>query len=1068
MGKLFVTTIAGALGCLTALGAIDLKESKFTQVVNDVQIISTADNSKHAASVDGVFKMPDVLRTGPGSRAELVAADNTITRVGANTIFSFDAATRSIHLEQGSLLFNTPKGKGGGSIHTAAATAAVLGTTIIVVTTPSGGFKVLTLEGTAEVKFLKGMKRTIHAGQLIFVLPGSLPGPILSFRLDEQVSGSRLVTGFNKPLASLPKVNAQINQQQKQIASGKATDTGLLAGNSASSTGVQVISSIALDNAVKDPFNGPPGGGGGSPSTNTTTTTPPAGPLPPGFVTPPGLTFISTSPKFGTPAQVGGFINPDGVIFIRPDPSVPIEYPASPGAATVGAANDVSIGSASLDPTHVFTAFPVDVIAPNSVQSDQTVEPAFTGFAARNLTINTPTVDLSPYSSLTKFGFLGSQSLTIASSLDTGPRTAFGGEIDFVSVSLTISPGVTLNSDSPLVKLAAVNSVSLNQVKLVNTGGIELDSFASLSLIDTPISGTTVTLSSGGPLSLANSEGPSQITGSSSVNLSSDAGITVGVNLSSDRSSGSVDLENFGGMLSVLDGIVIGGSRITLDSPGGINIGAATFAGGSSVNIQSENGVTLNGANINATAPSGSLQINDFSGRGLTVNNGTTLSGAFIGLDSFGTVSLDSSSVGTQSPAPTSQITLESSSTMSLNQTAVYGNTISLSSGGPLSLSGDPVMNLGNVTAGSSASLNSFEGMTVGVNVSSTGSTILQNDFGQLYVNNGAHVSGGSVELFAQNGTLLIDPGVTIQGSSSVQLVADFGMTVSGNVLADPSSGFVSLSSSEGNIVVNPGVQITGNSISLDAPNGTLSTDGNSVVTGNSGVTFHSTADMTIGGNISAINGTASLATDNGPLVVNSGVQVSADSIIMNSGGTLQTGSTTVLQGSSQVQLTSATGMNISGSITATSDGGNGPITLVNNTGLMNVNNGGNANARFTASVISFNSPDGILINTPGQVSAGTMTVSAVNQSSSTATIQNADLSGVGQLNVNGHTIVMSDVALPNSGNSHFFTDNGVLAANPNTRAQIILGDLNFFQNVTYQGQLANTPGTGFTVGRLP
>ncbi len=97
------------------------------------------------------------------------------------------------------------------------------------------------------------------------------------------------------------------------------------------------------------------------------------------------------------------------------------------------------------------------------------------------------------------------------------------------------------------------------------------------------------------------------------------------------------------------------------------------------------------------------------------------------------------------------------------------------------------------------------------------------------------------------------------------------------------------------------------------------------------------------------------------------------------------------------------------------------------------------------------------------------MTVSAVNQSSSTATIQNADLSGVGQLNVNGHTIVMSDVALPNSGNSHFFTDNGVLAANPNTRAQVILGDLNLLpKRVTYQGQLANTPGTGFTVGRLP
>ncbi len=233
MGKLFVLITAAGFGCLSAYGAIDLKESKFTQVVNDVQVISTADNAKHAASVDGSFKMPDVLRTGASSRAELVAEDHTITRVGANTIFSFDAANRSINLQQGSLLFNSPKGNGGGSIHTAAATAAVLGTTIIVTTTTNGGFKLLTLEGKAKVKFLSGLSQEVKAGQLMFVLPGSLPGPILNFRLDSQTSGSKLVTGFNKPLQSISKVNAQISQQAKQIASGKAEDTGLLAGNSA-------------------------------------------------------------------------------------------------------------------------------------------------------------------------------------------------------------------------------------------------------------------------------------------------------------------------------------------------------------------------------------------------------------------------------------------------------------------------------------------------------------------------------------------------------------------------------------------------------------------------------------------------------------------------------------------------------------------------------------------------------------------------------------------------------------------------------------------------------------------
>ena len=58
------------------------------QVVNDVQIISAARQSQKSAAVNDVFTMPDILRTGPSSRAELVAEDATVTRVGANTIFS--------------------------------------------------------------------------------------------------------------------------------------------------------------------------------------------------------------------------------------------------------------------------------------------------------------------------------------------------------------------------------------------------------------------------------------------------------------------------------------------------------------------------------------------------------------------------------------------------------------------------------------------------------------------------------------------------------------------------------------------------------------------------------------------------------------------------------------------------------------------------------------------------------------------------------------------------------------------------------------------------------------------
>src|ERR1039457_5469458 len=149
MKKLCVYSLC--LGCVFAAStshAFDLKQSKLTQVVNDVQIISAAAQKQKAAAVNDLFAMPDILRTGTASRAERVAQDGTVTRVGANTLFSVDPATPTIELKQGRLLFHSPHGKGGGTIDTGSATASVLGTTRIVTTTSTGGMKVLDLEGS--------------------------------------------------------------------------------------------------------------------------------------------------------------------------------------------------------------------------------------------------------------------------------------------------------------------------------------------------------------------------------------------------------------------------------------------------------------------------------------------------------------------------------------------------------------------------------------------------------------------------------------------------------------------------------------------------------------------------------------------------------------------------------------------------------------------------------------------------------------------------------------------------------------------------------------------------------
>jgi hypothetical protein len=172
--------------------------------------------------VNDVFGVPEILITGDASRAEMLASDGTVTRVGANTVFHFSANQREVNIEKGTLLFHSPTGKGGGVIKATGATAAVIGTSIIVSATKNGGFKLLVLEGKAKATLPNGKSVGIGAGQLTFVMPGSREfGPVVNFRLRDQVAGSNLVKGFKQPLASLPKIAEAVATQEQKIATGR-------------------------------------------------------------------------------------------------------------------------------------------------------------------------------------------------------------------------------------------------------------------------------------------------------------------------------------------------------------------------------------------------------------------------------------------------------------------------------------------------------------------------------------------------------------------------------------------------------------------------------------------------------------------------------------------------------------------------------------------------------------------------------------------------------------------------------------------------------------------------------
>ena len=211
-----------AVSGIYSYAAAPLTQSIFTEIINDVKVVSATAQAGTPAMPNALFQSPDRVRTGPASRVELTAADRTITRIGANTVFMFEAEGRSIDLEKGSILFHTPPGQGGGSIKHGGASAAVLGTTIIGAILADGSFKIMVLEGQCLVTLRDGSNLTLNAGQMIVIPPdgNSFGKGTVNFNLQQLVAHLLLVQGFSHALPSSPLIDSAIQQQITDIANG--------------------------------------------------------------------------------------------------------------------------------------------------------------------------------------------------------------------------------------------------------------------------------------------------------------------------------------------------------------------------------------------------------------------------------------------------------------------------------------------------------------------------------------------------------------------------------------------------------------------------------------------------------------------------------------------------------------------------------------------------------------------------------------------------------------------------------------------------------------------------------
>lgn len=217
------------MGTAGGAQAAALKDAEFTRVINDVRT-SIAQSPAVAARIGDRLSDQSTVSTGVDSRAEIKFADKTLTRLGANSIFRMNQATRTVEVEKGVILLQVPKQMGGAKVRTAAVTAAVTGTTIIVEFTPDGFIKIIVIEGEVDV-FLNedpGTFRTLKPGDLWITRAngkGHLPLPV-QVDLDRLQKTSKLMDKKEfPPLGNEHHVQGALNDQSKKKLTGELLKT---------------------------------------------------------------------------------------------------------------------------------------------------------------------------------------------------------------------------------------------------------------------------------------------------------------------------------------------------------------------------------------------------------------------------------------------------------------------------------------------------------------------------------------------------------------------------------------------------------------------------------------------------------------------------------------------------------------------------------------------------------------------------------------------------------------------------------------------------------------------------
>src|SRR5438874_5861235 len=473
-GVLFILVVPTRL-----VNAAALQEARVSQVIQDVRLLE-AHAAPHAAAVNDKVTHGSAVRTGTESRAELTFNDLTITRLGANTIFSFTAGARQAELTQGAILLQVPPNAPPVRANTTAVTVAVMGGTALLSTGPPAKFMVL--EGTGTIYPLGHPEKavTVRGGEMVIAEGGHVSKPE-KFDVKLVLATSPLVADFPS-LANLPLILAVADQQaaqQQVVVSNRPPYQSML--DTIDVTDQSATSNPAVvDVRVETPTPSPP-------------------PPPP------------TPSKFGTPSTITSpnpYVITSGTT-ITTDPSITTNGVTDFGKIYRGATDDGPFTLWAFGSTSAFdTALHID--------TEFFVDPSHLPIAAfkfQSLLLNgNPTIDLSN-GGVTKLALIGVDGIT------SGPP---GGTLTFTGLDLlvltTVNGSINLTSDvsfqnlnelamyargagsnlilnSPISNIGILELAAEGSIQLTNPGTMSVGEFEAKA-------GNNLTLQMGGSLLL--------------------------------------------------------------------------------------------------------------------------------------------------------------------------------------------------------------------------------------------------------------------------------------------------------------------------------------------------------------------------------------------------------------------------------------------------------------------------------------------------------------------------------------------------------------------------------------